>query len=362
VIIGAPAVGLADGAPPVAELLACALEEDVVALVSWRLQQASRGDEDVRLDRFFSALTDAFSAAARGATVRSMLLDAESRRVLAIMDDAKIPGLLLKGSALAHWAYSQPQLRACADVDLLVASRDAAEQLSARLVANGYRRARTSGELVAHELLCTREVTPEWEVEIDVHWRVINSPLFAHAFNFDELMAESIALPTLAINARGLGPVHALLHACVHRAQNLSIGISDTLKWLYDVIVLMDQLTPVQSQRLVQLAADRKLAGVVQSALHAAASMFAYQVRPDVVAGLRLAAADEPLDARRLSDWRYMQWRNFRALPSAPLRARWLWQRVFPSRDYMTALYGEQSSYAGLMMERLRRLRRRLSS
>ena len=35
--------------------------------------------------------------------------------------------------------------------------------------------------------------------------------------------------------AWGLGAAHALLHACVHRASNLSAGLGDRLKWLYDL-------------------------------------------------------------------------------------------------------------------------------
>ena len=341
--------GEADLAPDA--LLAAAQQEGVVVLVDWRLQQAQAA----------SAGAQAFAIAARADAVTSMLLEAESRSLLAAMAEIGVDGLLLKGSALAHWAYSLPHLRACGDVDLLLTSRKAAEQLSARMSAAGYERAKTSGELVAYELLCTRAVTNDWRVEIDVHWRLTNSPLFADTFTFDELMAESIALPRLAPNARGLGPVHALLHACMHRALNLSIGVDDKLKWLYDMIVLIDVFTPADWQKMERIAIDKKLAGVVLSGLEMAAATFQRNLPKGVATTLRQAAASEPLDAQRLSDWHYMQRKTFEALPTRGLRLRWLWQRVFPSRDYLAYLYGnEHQSYAALMFERFRRARRRV--
>ena len=198
-------------------LLAAAQKEGVVALLDWRLRQA----------KAVSSISPAFAAVARDRALSSMMLEGEARNVLNNMDAAGLPGLLLKGSALAYWAYPEPHLRACNDVDLLLPSREAAEGLADRLCAAGFERSDSSGDLVAYELMCRHRISEEWQLEIDIHWRLANSPLFSDAFTFDELMAESIALPRLAPNARGLGPVHALLHACLHRALNLSIGVDD---------------------------------------------------------------------------------------------------------------------------------------
>jgi hypothetical protein len=188
------------------------------------------------------------------------------------MAHAGISGLLLKGSALAHWAYPAPHLRACSDVDLLLPSRKAAEELARRLCAagTGYERSDTSGELVAYELMCRRQISDGLKLEVDIHWRLANSPLFADAFTFDELMAESIALPRLGPEARGLGLVHACIHACVHRALNLSIGVDDKLKWLYDLEVFRALFTPADWQQLVDLSISKGLAVVVLNALEVA--------------------------------------------------------------------------------------------
>lgn len=341
-----------------AKLVAAAQQEDVTALVDWRLRQSRR---EPNLAGAPDAVAQAFATAARDEVLLSMLLEGETRKVLGVLAEEGVPGLLLKGSALAHWAYPEPHLRACSDVDLLLPSREAAEKLASRLCAAGYERSGTSGELVAYELMCRRRISDEWAVEVDVHWRLANSPLFADAFTFDELMAESIALPQLGPHARGLGLVHACVHACMHRALNLSIGIDDKLKWLYDLEVLMALFTPADWQRLTALSVSKRLAGIVLNALETTSTTFACELPSEVTLILRQAEMGEPLDVRSLSDWHYMQRKTFEAMPTMSLRLHWLWQRVFPSGDYLSYLYGsEHQNYVTLMAERFRRAMRRI--
>lgn len=297
--------------------------------------------------------------AARDAALTSMLLEAETRRVLSTLRGLGEPALLLKGSALAFWAYPQPQQRQCSDVDVLLPSRASAERLSHALAGQGYSRADTSGELVAYELMCSRQVTADWKVEIDVHWRLVNSALFGSRFTFEELMEASVAIPFLGPDARGLGPVHALLHAALHRASNLATGMGDGLKWLYDFVVLADRFTEADWRHTVQLAAERQIAGPSLSALRSAQHLFGIALPPWALTALEDAARREPLDAARLEDWRYMELQTARSLPGLPAKLTWLWQRLFPSHDYLIYLYGKQGSYVGLLWERLQRASRK---
>ena len=356
---GQPEWSLSARLPP-DELVAVAQREGIVTLMDLRLQQAAREPADAKTRRALAIAPEvikAFTTAAREEALVSMVIEGESRCVLDLMTEAGIPGLLLKGSALAYWAYSEPHLRACSDVDLLLPSREAAEQLSDRLTASGYERSETSGELVAYELLCRRPVSDDWQVEIDIHWRLANSPLFSNAFTFAELMAESVALPNLAPNARGLGPVHALMHACVHRALNLSIGVGDKLKWQYDLELVRANFTPADWRRLVDLSIKKGLAGVVLDAIENAAQTFETKLPQEWIMALASAESAETLDARRLSDWHYMQHMTFKSLPTAFLKLRWLWQRLFPSLDYLRYLYGTQhTSYCYLILLRSRQV------
>ena len=80
----------------------------------------------------------------------------------------------------------------------------------------------------------------------------------------------------------------------------------------------------------------------------------------ELTAALRDASRRESLDVTRLRDWRYMQMQAFLAQPTARMRARYLWQRLWPSRDYMAYLYGRPDlGYAGLIGIRIKTAFRR---
>ena len=343
-------------------LLMEAEREGVVALVYARLLLA---DETAgsRRDKSRELVVRSFKAAALQGVLSSMLIESETRHLLSVMDQAAIPGLLLKGQAIAQWAYPDPSLRASGDIDVLVATRDAADQLAHRLCESGYELFQPSGDLVALEMMLRREVAPGVWVEIDLHCRVINSPLFSERFTFDELMAESIALPRLGANARGLGPAHAFIHACMHWAATLAVGAEIRLKWLYDIPAFAKVFTKTDWQHLQQLAVERGLAGVCLGMIEAAQATFGADfvaVPVDLTTALREAARHESLDVTRLRDWRYMQLQAFLAQPTARLRARYLWQRLWPSRDYMAYLYGRQDlGYWGLIGIRIKTAFRR---
>ncbi len=326
--------------------------EGVVALVDSRLA-ALPDEKSSPCHDVAGPLRQKFKEAARNTALFSMLLENETRHLLAVMDQAAISGLLLKGQAIAQWAYPDPALRASGDIDVLVATREAADALARRLCESGFELFQPSGDLVALEMMLRREVAPGVWVEIDLHCRVINSPLFAERFTFDELLAESIALPRLAANARGLGPAHAFIHACMHWAATRAVGAEIRLKWLYDIPAFAKVFSASDWQRLQQLAVERGLAGVCLSMIEEAQVTFGVDfvaVPADLLVTLREAARHEALDVTRLGDWRYMQWQALLAQPTARLRARYLWQRLWPSRDYMAYLYGRQDlGYWGLI-------------
>jgi hypothetical protein len=64
--------------------------------------------------------SDEGSEAARGEVARLMVRQAETRRVLQSLAGVNLLVLPLKGSALACWAYPEPHLRSCVEVDLLL--------------------------------------------------------------------------------------------------------------------------------------------------------------------------------------------------------------------------------------------------
>ena len=332
-------------------LLAQAQGEGVLALLGQRAAHVSNAPP---------AFLQALAGAERTLVASSLLLQAECRRVLAALP-ADMPVLVLKGSALAYWLYPQAYLRECSDIDLLLPTRSDAEQAAAGLDALGYAMHHQPDDL-AHELLCRRVLANGMQVDLDMHWQLANAPVFATVFSFEELLAASIALPALGPTARGLGPVHAFIHACLHRAINVYTGIGDRLKWLYDLHLLAGRFGADDWKALGDLCTQRRVSGVCAEGIEAAASLFGTVVPRAVLDRLDAARGNDRLDARRLQEWRYMQWRNLAALPSWSARLRWLWQSLSPPTGYLQELYGSEQGRLQLLAERGRRAWQRLVS
>ena len=332
-------------------LLAVASAEGVLALLGQRVAQISHASP---------GFLQSVAASERALAASAMLLQAECRRVLAALPP-EMPVLLLKGSALAYWLYPQPFLRECSDIDLLVPARSDAEQAAACLGMLGYAMHHQPDDL-AHELLCRRVLGNGMQVDLDVHWRLANAPVFADLFSFDELQAASMALPKLGPTARGLGPVHAFVHACLHRAINVYTGIGDRLKWLYDLHLLALHFDAGDWQVLQATCMERRISGVCAEGIEAAAAAFGPVVPSPVLDALNAARSHDRVDTRRVGEWRYMQWQNLVALPSLGTRLRWLWQSLSPPTGYLEELYGPEQGRLGLLAQRGKRAWQRFTS
>lgn len=341
------------GAGDAGELLEAARSEGVVALVHERLRENDPTPE----------LLAVFAAAARDEAAIMMVREAECRRVLAVMSSAGIEALLLKGSALAYWAYAEPHLRECVDIDLLLRSRGDVEKLAGLLAGSGYRlrEREVPGDLVSYELTCIRRTANGTRTDLDLHWRLVNAPLFAHRLQPGELWRDAVALPRLGPAAFGLSPVHALLHACMHRVLNLQFGTGNRLKWLYDLHLLSARLAPEDWDRLLALAAGRGLASTCLHTLQASANEFGTPIPDAAHQALAKLAANEDFDAARAHRWLYMQIANGRSLPNTRMRLRWLRQRLLPNAAFLRDHYGgDGQGLAGIMLARLRSGLRRL--
>lgn len=345
----APRIDVAGGVDEVRALVDAVARERVTALVAAAVLERTAPAARVG---GVGELGERLAVRARSVAGLELARHAELTRVLAMLEDARIEVLLLKGTALAYWLYPAPHLRECGDLDLLFESRAEAERAATLLEEVGYELVYVPGEL-SYEMPCRRAGGVGLGVEVDMHWKLVNAPVFADVLTFEELYSTSIPVPRVAPSARGLSPVHALLHAAINRAMNLHTGVGDRLVWLYDVHLLARELQPDGWQELVALCKARGMSGVCDEALCAAEAAFGAGAPAKVRTALWEQRTREALDARRLSDWRYMQTRNLAALPDARTRARWLWQRAAPSREQLRARYGANEDQWRLLWRRL---------
>lgn len=336
----------------VERLFALAQKEGVVGLVDERLRAATNVEGQAPEGRMV------FAAGARRLAAMGLWQSTETVRLVEALEAAGLRVLVLKGTALGAWLYSAPHLRAGGDLDLLFASRQDAESAALILAAHGYPDGHAQGGL-AYEMLRKPASGASYALELDIHWRLLNAPVFAERLPFEALWAGSIPIPALSPRVRGLGPVHALLHAAMNRAVNLYVGTGEVLKCLYDVHLLSALFDEAGWERVVRLAEETGLCGVLHAALGASQRLLGTQVSHAVHAALLRRIPEEGLDPERLGDWAYMQRRSIEALPGRQ-RLRWLWGRLVPDTDYLRSVHGADVPLPALFVAHYGRLVRRL--
>jgi hypothetical protein len=174
----------------------------------------------------------------------------------------------------------------------------------------------------------------------DFHWKISTQPTFANVLTFDEARQDARPIPALGQSARGAGPVHALLLACIHPAmhhRNI-----EWLIWTYDVHLLASRLSVTEFDRFVEMAVARKVAAISAHALARAQARFG-TVLPAEAAQRLVASRDrEPSAAylRPQRTWRHELISSVVALPRWQDRLRLLREVLLPSPAYMRARYG----------------------
>lgn len=348
------AAALRSGRPPPLDasvtagmLVEAAVHEGVAALLDARLR--AEGGEGA----LPQAHREALHACTRALAARWLLRVTALRRIEAAFAAAGMRVLLLKGSALALWLYPQPYLRMGGDVDLLLEREVPLAQAIRVLAPLGF----TSDTVPAgfdYEVML-RGIGAEGQcVELDVHARLVGAPAYAERLAFDDLWRDGQALDGLGPALRALSPVHALTHACLNRALDMELREPDSLKLLYDLRLLAARFSPEAWDELCTLTAAKGVAGICLRSLDDAARFVGAAVPPEVRARLQARADAEPLDYRRLDDWRYMQRQNLRALPNLGARLRWLRQRLLPGASQLRHLYGDLPIWR-LWLKRLQR-------
>src|SRR5262245_952870 len=310
----------------------------------------------------FRAVLDART---RDESVREMIRSRELSRVLSGLRDGGVEPLVIKGAALAHTHYSAPHLRPRYDTDLLV-KKDDFRRACQTLVDLGFQRVNSvSREAVRTQWPFEGRVEGGVTEYIDLHWAISNRPLFAAMISFDELRAEGIRL-RLAGSGHGShsttagefdaiapGAVHALLLACIHQiAHHHGWG---KLIWLYDMKLLANQLSEVERERFIDLAARKGISRLCCKVLSGAEIV---GCSADLACRFSNVAAGVEASATYVSGvgtrWRSLLL-DLQAATGLSAKVGLVAGHAFPDANYMRQAYGS-SGMLGLCAAYIRRL------
>ena len=294
-------------------------------------------------DQLPPALVAGLRAGAHRQVALELAQRVELQRVVAETGRRGLDVLLMKGASLAYDVYPDPAWRVRADVDMLIRAADR-DRVRGCLDDLGYVcEPEVSGRLVTYQFHCQRIDAHGIRHLYDLHWKIANPQRFADAILFDELADASVSLPLLGPDARGVGRVHALWLACVHRAAHHYDR--DTLLWLYDIHLLMGTLDADGVACFVSLAERTGVRRICLRALRLAGDRFGTSIAPTVFASLEAAPANEPSTMFLRPGVRQVDvlLDDMRVLPGWRPRLTLLKEHLFPDAVYMRRTYASGS-------------------
>lgn len=276
-------------------------------------------------------------------TITEMVRSREMVRVLDALAAEGVSSLLMKGTALAFTTYASPNLRPRGDTDFLIPKecRERAEKTLCRL---GYTRgARISGKLIEYQAPYFRENIHGVSNILDLHWRVSNRQSLAAAFDFDALASRSVPVLDLGPNARALGPLDALLVACVHGPAHHDEK-DRPLIWTYDVNLLAEALSGPEWEDLVRYAEEGGIRQLCLAALRESRERYGTCLPESAIRALSGAKGERSarlLDPRR----RDFLWEDLASLDGWTDKIRFLREAAFPSPAYLRQRYSIESHW-----------------
>jgi hypothetical protein len=312
------------------ETASIAADEEIETLLFERLQRMPDCD-------WPAALVERLAQSARAEAAREVVRRTEIASALDALARAGVHPVLVKGTPLAYAVYDTPAARPRCDTDLVIPRQDV-ERARAALLAQGYDATPyCDGELVLRQFEMQKVDRFGIAHALDIHWSVSMQTLFADLLSYDELAAESIAVPALGSSARAAGPTHALLLACVHPVmhhRNDSRAI-----WRIDIDRLASRFSAEDWNALVELSIDRGVATIVARALSDARREWGTAIPAIVFDALRIHSPEASagyLETGR--SWTHETLANLAHLPWRD-RLRLAREIVFPSRAYMSRKY-----------------------
>jgi len=333
------------------EFTQCADYHGATALLYYALKQSGS------LSSWPVKLVERFRRHAMDEAAREVIRSREIIKVSSELARAGVCPLLLKGTPLAYTLYAEPALRHRSDTDLLIRESDR-DLLSQVLVRLGYVRCKgIEGELVSSQSTFSRSDPLGISHDLDVHWRISNFHLFGNALGYDELARHAIPVAALGRSARTLGPIDALIFACMHRLGHQQAPYyrdgaahydSNRLIWLYDICLLSRSLSDAQWENFIQLAREKGLQEVCLDGLCTATKVFGTLAPGHALQRLAVQKYSQVISVAifQAPRWRW-ELGQICALLDWRKRMQLVCEQLFPSVDYMVEKY--QTRNRGLL-------------
>ncbi|MDH3316859.1 MAG: nucleotidyltransferase family protein [Gammaproteobacteria bacterium] len=311
-------------------------------LMAHRLRQSQSANENIQ------ELAEICAEYERSDAATGLIKEKELTNTIDALTNRGVFPLLIKGAPLAYSHYPSPETRPRADTDILI-PLDARPSVGTILQELGYRLPEAASNQSIHYQF-SAEKRDQFGVDhfLDVHWKLSNHKAFAGLFSYDELARASVPVPDLGVNARTLGPAHALLLACMHRVAHIHAPLyidgiphygGDRLIWIYDIHLLMTQMSQSQLEEFVALAIENRISAVCLDGIKSADYHFGTTLPKSLMESLSEIGAAEPSARCLVPDRLRHLLTELDSLSDWHARVRYLKELAFPRSVYLLQKY-----------------------
>jgi hypothetical protein len=210
--------------------------------------------------------------------IRNELLAMELARILLLLGNAGIPVMPLKGIALGESLYSDPALRVCADIDVLVPTKDVAEAFHL-LVSSGYEAEFTQPRLLDLVVRYGKHCILTRQDRMRAYYLELHSGLLwggqLERELLEEIWSDAGRRSFSGVPAFALSPEWEFLYLAVHAAQHGWLY----LRWYVDLDRLCCRGT-IDWKKVSEKAKWLGWEAAVRSSLAACASLFETPLDP----------------------------------------------------------------------------------
>lgn len=299
----------------------------------------------------------------------NQLAQASVDEIGAVLNEERIPVILMKGAALLRTLYDDQGLRTLCDVDLLVDERDV-ERADSQLQSRGMKLP-VSEEVGSR---CHYSLVYCWQqprtVPVELHWRIFER-YRPYVFDLKDVRAQARPLPGMPPNVLVMAPEHELAHLCMHLERHavtyrslisrtdwcelllLPYG-SGRLTWLYDIALYLQRRSElIDWNRFVDTARRWAIDGHVHATLELARRALGIGPPPEVLEALnrgRPQLVERIAHSVVLASHRANEAQD--TVAARPPRPHWLtrfcdptirvadtWISIFPPSAYLHAKY-----------------------
>ena len=268
-------------------VLALARRHSVSPILFWRLRQRGEDARDGVPAAVPAGVWEALRADFFGAAARRMVVERQLARVLAAVEEAGVPILVVKGPAAGAF-YPHPAMRTYGDLDVLV-PEDRLGAAEAALNGLGYRAVKPQAWMLDHYHHLALAGDDD-QLVVEVHWRLDideqeGIPNYAARLPGEDLWARAEPWTVGGQPALRLEAVDAVLHLCRHAVMQHRLRMG--LRPVCDLAQVVEDWGAGQWQVLAARAGAYGLGRPVCLMLSLAAQVLGVAVPPEVVQALR---------------------------------------------------------------------------